>query len=326
MIQAAQIKGDPFLEAAWLRTRKACCCRVSRGVPPPSSRGLRLRGGWHFYVVLGGGNACSPPPPLSSLPRERLAFFKGFAYVCFLRLPAVRGYLRTPIYWLFSNVCETASLSALPLPIWLSVKKYLWLLPPIAYPHWPPRPAKLIRLRTSRYRYTVTRRLLCRHSAVTLRLLYGYSTATVALPLRYGYTSLLYLYSIVTLWLLCVYSVVTLRLLCRLCYCTVILPLLYGCSTATLLLLYCDPMVTVRLLHRYSMVYSTVTLWLQVRHVYFPCLRAGLSKNVASGLCFLLSAVIHELLVSVPFHMVRRAEGGCEGRLADESGSGGGCT
>lgn len=44
---------------------------------------------------------------------------------------------------------------------------------------------------------------------------------------------------------------------------------------------------------------------LQVRHVYFPCLRAGLSKDVASGLCFLLSAVLHELLVSVPFHMVR---------------------
>lgn len=47
-----------------------------------------------------------------------------------------------------------------------------------------------------------------------------------------------------------------------------------------------------------------VHYWM-VRHVYFPCLRAGLSKNVASGLCFLLSAVIHELLVSVPFHMVK---------------------
>lgn len=42
----------------------------------------------------------------------------------------------------------------------------------------------------------------------------------------------------------------------------------------------------------------------KARHVYFPALRAGLSKNQASALCFLLSAVFHELLVSVPFHMV----------------------
>lgn len=48
---------------------------------------------------------------------------------------------------------------------------------------------------------------------------------------------------------------------------------------------------------------------LQVRHVYFPCLRAGLTKNAASALCFLLSAVLHELLVSVPFHMVRELRG-----------------
>lgn len=43
---------------------------------------------------------------------------------------------------------------------------------------------------------------------------------------------------------------------------------------------------------------------MKVRHIYFPALRAGLSKNAASTLCFLLSAVFHELLVSVPFHMV----------------------
>lgn len=42
-----------------------------------------------------------------------------------------------------------------------------------------------------------------------------------------------------------------------------------------------------------------------MRHIYFPCLRAGMSKTIASGVCFLLSALFHELLVSVPFHMVR---------------------
>lgn len=47
-----------------------------------------------------------------------------------------------------------------------------------------------------------------------------------------------------------------------------------------------------------------VHYWM-ARHVYFPALRAGLSKNQASALCFLLSAVFHELLVSVPFHMVK---------------------
>ncbi|CAN0457111.1 unnamed protein product, partial [Ectocarpus sp. 12 AP-2014] len=47
-----------------------------------------------------------------------------------------------------------------------------------------------------------------------------------------------------------------------------------------------------------------VHYWM-IRHIYFPSLRAGLSKSMASGLCFLLSAVLHELLVSVPFHMVR---------------------
>lgn len=44
--------------------------------------------------------------------------------------------------------------------------------------------------------------------------------------------------------------------------------------------------------------------------MYFPCLRAGLSKNAASAVCFLLSAIFHEILVSVPFHMVRNEEKG----------------
>lgn len=39
--------------------------------------------------------------------------------------------------------------------------------------------------------------------------------------------------------------------------------------------------------------------------VYFPCIRLKMSKVSATMVVFLLSAVIHELLVSVPFHMVR---------------------
>ncbi|CAN0195157.1 unnamed protein product [Discosporangium mesarthrocarpum] len=49
---------------------------------------------------------------------------------------------------------------------------------------------------------------------------------------------------------------------------------------------------------------TPVHYWL-VRHLYFPALRMGASKNMASCLCFLLSAVMHELLVSVPFHMIK---------------------
>ena len=47
-----------------------------------------------------------------------------------------------------------------------------------------------------------------------------------------------------------------------------------------------------------------VHYWL-VRHVYFPCYRLGMSKTASTFMVFLLSAVLHEVLVSVPFHMVR---------------------
>ena len=47
-----------------------------------------------------------------------------------------------------------------------------------------------------------------------------------------------------------------------------------------------------------------VHYWL-VRHVYFPCIRSGLSKKGATFMVFLLSAVMHEVLISVPCHMVR---------------------
>jgi diacylglycerol O-acyltransferase-1 len=47
-----------------------------------------------------------------------------------------------------------------------------------------------------------------------------------------------------------------------------------------------------------------VHYWL-IRHVYFPCIRLKMSKVSATFVVFLLSAVMHEVLVSVPFHMVR---------------------
>eukprot|EP00897_Mesotaenium_endlicherianum_P002865 jgi/Mesen1/2606/ME000166S01728 len=42
-----------------------------------------------------------------------------------------------------------------------------------------------------------------------------------------------------------------------------------------------------------------------VRHVYFPCLRHGISKPLAMLIVFTLSAVFHEVVVGVPCHMVR---------------------
>lgn len=47
-----------------------------------------------------------------------------------------------------------------------------------------------------------------------------------------------------------------------------------------------------------------VHYWL-VRHVYFPCTRLKLSRRVSTFVVFFVSAVLHEMLVSVPFHMVR---------------------
>ena len=36
------------------------------------------------------------------------------------------------------------------------------------------------------------------------------------------------------------------------------------------------------------------------RHVYFPCLRQGWSKRSAGLLCFVLSALLHELIIALP--------------------------
>jgi MBOAT, membrane-bound O-acyltransferase family len=43
-----------------------------------------------------------------------------------------------------------------------------------------------------------------------------------------------------------------------------------------------------------------VHYWL-VRHLYFPCVRHNLSKTTATFLVFFFSAVIHEVLISIPF-------------------------
>eukprot|EP00550_Attheya_septentrionalis_P004971 CAMPEP_0198297096 /NCGR_PEP_ID=MMETSP1449-20131203/35392_1 /TAXON_ID=420275 /ORGANISM="Attheya septentrionalis, Strain CCMP2084" /LENGTH=750 /DNA_ID=CAMNT_0043997925 /DNA_START=249 /DNA_END=2501 /DNA_ORIENTATION=- len=47
-----------------------------------------------------------------------------------------------------------------------------------------------------------------------------------------------------------------------------------------------------------------VHYWL-VRHIYFPCVRMKMSKVMATFVVFFISAVMHEVLISVPFHMIR---------------------
>jgi diacylglycerol O-acyltransferase-1 len=47
-----------------------------------------------------------------------------------------------------------------------------------------------------------------------------------------------------------------------------------------------------------------VHYWL-VRHLYFPCVRLGLSKGLATLVVFFVSAIMHEVLISIPFHMLR---------------------
>mmetsp|Transcript_1706 Transcript_1706/g.2523 ORF Transcript_1706/g.2523 Transcript_1706/m.2523 type:complete len:729 (+) Transcript_1706:110-2296(+) len=49
---------------------------------------------------------------------------------------------------------------------------------------------------------------------------------------------------------------------------------------------------------------TPVHYWL-VRHWYFPLVRRGLSKTIATLLVFFLSAVMHEVIISLPFHMIR---------------------
>ena len=47
-----------------------------------------------------------------------------------------------------------------------------------------------------------------------------------------------------------------------------------------------------------------VHYWL-VRHLYFPCVRNNIPKRVATFAVFFFSAVMHEVLISIPFQMLR---------------------
>ncbi|EES17849.1 hypothetical protein BDA96_09G077000 [Sorghum bicolor] len=42
-----------------------------------------------------------------------------------------------------------------------------------------------------------------------------------------------------------------------------------------------------------------------LRHIYFPCIRNGISKEVAAFIAFFVSAVFHELCVAVPCHILK---------------------
>ncbi|KAJ6805036.1 diacylglycerol O-acyltransferase 1 isoform X2 [Iris pallida] len=42
-----------------------------------------------------------------------------------------------------------------------------------------------------------------------------------------------------------------------------------------------------------------------IRHIYFPCLRKGISKEVAILISFFVSAVFHELCIAVPCHIFK---------------------
>ncbi|KAH7681981.1 Diacylglycerol O-acyltransferase protein [Dioscorea alata] len=42
-----------------------------------------------------------------------------------------------------------------------------------------------------------------------------------------------------------------------------------------------------------------------IRHIYFPCLRNGISKEVAVLISFFISAVFHELCIAVPCHIFK---------------------
>jgi len=45
-----------------------------------------------------------------------------------------------------------------------------------------------------------------------------------------------------------------------------------------------------------------VHYWL-IRHVYFPCIRRGVAKNLAVIFVFFISGVLHEIIISIPFHL-----------------------
>jgi diacylglycerol O-acyltransferase-1 len=47
-----------------------------------------------------------------------------------------------------------------------------------------------------------------------------------------------------------------------------------------------------------------VHYWL-VGHLYFPWVRHNIPKSFATFVVFLFSAIMHEVIISMPFHMLR---------------------
>ena len=45
-----------------------------------------------------------------------------------------------------------------------------------------------------------------------------------------------------------------------------------------------------------------VHYWL-IRHVYFPCIRHGVSNHLAMVIVFAISGIFHEVIISIPFQM-----------------------
>ena len=50
---------------------------------------------------------------------------------------------------------------------------------------------------------------------------------------------------------------------------------------------------------------SLQILLFAVRHLYFPIIRLGINKTGAMIAVFFFSAVMHEYVISIPFHMIR---------------------
>ena len=52
------------------------------------------------------------------------------------------------------------------------------------------------------------------------------------------------------------------------------------------------------------MIYMYVILLRLVRHLYYPLVRAGASKTLATFCVFFFSAAFHEIIISIPFRHV----------------------
>ncbi|KAG5460842.1 MAG: hypothetical protein BJ554DRAFT_7060 [Olpidium bornovanus] len=79
----------------------------------------------------------------------------------------------------------------------------------------------------------------------------------------------------------------------------------YGiCSTLTPLRNYCDLEIVNSIHHggTAARFRHTGKLGISKRHIYLPCVKAGMSHQLAVLVTFLVSALLHELLVGLPIH------------------------